>query len=433
MKQMKQVIKYILIFIATVFLLTGVLILTAKIPKEAIAENIKESAGAFHTENEIDRVINKREYTYTHPYSDAMVLNIIYCIDTDNPVASVMEANYHLDKDQQYINYDFENLVQQEGEGNTEYIRYWHGSMSVLRPLLVFFNLDEIYILNKILVAVLTLILIILLAKTKIKELLITFIIGIVMCAVITIPNCLMYTWTYLIMLIVSIIAIFLEKKNKNTNILYFISGIITCYFDFLCTELLSIVVPIVLILVIRYKNGKIKNFKEGLKYIVISLALWGIGYVGMWAAKWILASIILKINALDYVVDKAMIRVNKDERLDGEKNIYMQAIWKNIHALYPINIVKRVYKLLIIPVFIVEYIVIFIKKQNKKEFWFPLLLLIFATIPYIRYIILVSHSYAHYFFTFRMQMASIMCILLAIYYSTDINKYDLKIKKKKK
>ena len=42
----------------------------------------------------------------------------------------------------------------------------------------------------------------------------------------------------------------------------------------------------------------------------------WGLAYVGMWFAKWIIASIVLKINAFDYVINEAIERICGDKQL---------------------------------------------------------------------------------------------------------------------
>ena len=196
--------------------------------------------------------------------------------------------------------------------------------------------------------------------------------------------------------------------------------------------------VPILLILVIRYKQNRLTNFKEGFKFLVISTILWGIGYIGMWFAKWILASIILKINAFDYVIDNAIERINGgNTAIIRTDNIYIRAIVDNLLTLFPINIQKRVERLYFIPVIIIIFVLVFIKKKNWRELWFPALLLIIAITPYIRYLILADHSYRHYFFTFRLQMISIIALILAIVYSIDKNianyNINLNIFKKKK
>ena len=119
-------------------------------------------------------------------------------------------------------------MIENKELGNTQYLRYWHGYIGIIRILLVFFNLGQIYIFNAIILSVLTIILIVLLIKNKAYALIISFITGLIMCAVNVVPFCLEYTWMFYIMLITSILAVFWKDNIKRLNTLFFITGILT-------------------------------------------------------------------------------------------------------------------------------------------------------------------------------------------------------------
>ena len=410
---MKKILKYIIIFFIVLALLFSILVITAKIPRELIEENIKESTDIFWKFSAEDN--SDTPYNIKHYYADAMILYIIYYIDTDNVLESVMEAKYYSSNQDETISFAVDDVIE-NNEANTQYIRYWHGSMSILRPLLIFFNIQQIYVINAVLILLLILILLIKLRKNK--ELVVAILIGLVMCAIWTVPFCQEYTWTFYIMLIASIILVELEKRKKNINILFFITGMITCYLDFLTNEIITLFVPLIILLVIKYKKNEINNFKEGVKLIGYPILLWGIGYIGMWCAKWILASIILKVNALDYVIGPAMKRINGTEGTAG--NYTSDIIPRNIKNLFPIAfLIEEGYIYWILGAIII-FELIFIRKKEIKKLWFSLLLLIIAIIPYIRYLVLENHSYLHYFFTFRSQIITIIAIVLAMVYSLD-------------
>lgn len=440
---MKKTIKYIIIFIVTVLILFLLLVVTALIPREKIEDNIRESTETFYYDKnkkilEKTEVLGEEQYEYRHIYADAMLLNIIYYIDTSNPIESIMEAKYYSEDGEKQITYDFNKMIDEQHEANVQYIRYWHGSMSVIRPLLTFLNLNQIYVLNAIILLIGTIILIIIFIKYNLKELAIAYILGLIMCTAIVVPFCLEYYWTFLIMTIVSILSIILYKKGKNLNTLFMITGIITCYFDFLSTELITILVPVLIILTISYKENKISNFKNGFKFLIISIIFWCIGYIGMWISKWILASIILKINALDYVINDMLFRINgtgNPERtiLARATNLPLRAVDKNIRTIFPIQFLinQKVLTIVILCIIITE--IIFIRKKDIKKLWFSGLLLIISIIPYIRYLILASHSFSHYFFTFRAQIVTIIGIVLAIIYSIDEDIAKIEINRKKK
>lgn len=408
----KIILKYILIFITILLIAFGLLGATAKIPKQAIMEKMQESVSFFKESAGMDEIQKRREYTGLHYYADSILMNIIYCIDSEKPVESVMWARYY-ETVKADVNNDFIKVVEKDKEPNQQYIRYWHGSMVILRPLLVFFNFEQILLINKITMWILAIILLVILFK-KSKTLAVAYIISMVMIAFPIVPMCLEYTWTFYIMLIASILAILIEKKgDKHFLALIFITGMLTCYFDFLTTEIITLFVPLVLVLYIRKKEGRISSFKEGFLLLIKATVLWGIAYIGMWLAKWLLTSFIFHVNVIQYVKDNAMLRINGLQGLTSYQEMYLGAIFKNWHNLYPINIVKRNSHLIIGVVVFVAIILVSFDWKNIKKKWMAPILLIMALAPYARYLILANHSYRHAFFTFRNQMITVICIVL--------------------
>ena len=138
----------------------------------------------------------------------------------------------------------------------------------------MFFNFEQILLINKITMWILAIILLAILFK-KSKTLTVAYIISMVMIAFPIVPMCLEYTWTFYIMLIASILAILIEKKgDKHFLALIFITGMLTCYFDFLTTEIITLFVPLVFVLYIRKKEGRISSFKEGFLLLIKATVL---------------------------------------------------------------------------------------------------------------------------------------------------------------
>ena len=432
------ILKYLSLFLVTLLILFTLLVLAAKIPRENIQENIMESQQAFTNNQQLEKKVKKFDKTLLHAYADAILLNIIYCIDSENPVESVMEAKYYSKFENDLISNNIQELIEDNGKwelkGNVQYMRYWHGSISIIRPLLTILNLQQIYRLNAVILLVLAIILIIYLIKKKQKNVAIALIVGFVMCSVFIVPFSLEYTWMFLLMLITSILAIKIEKSDKKLNILFFIIGIITCYLDFLTTEIITILVPVIIVLMIRYQENRITNFKQGFQFVLRSCLLWFISYVAMWFAKWILASVILRINALEYVKNNAMLRINGEIADISKQMLPLEAIVRNFFALYPFNMIENKIQLIILPVILFIIEIIFIRKKDRKELWISALLLLIATIPYIRYMVLANHSYYHSFFNFRSQLRTIISLILAMISSFDekLVKKEIKFRKKR-
>lgn len=424
-----NLLKYIGIFLITVLVLFLLLILTAKIPKEKITDNLKESLQFFKDNRGIEMLSSRREYRYIHYYADSILLNIIYGIDSDNTVKSVLEAKYY-ETIRADVNNDFIKVVEQDLEPNQEYLRYWHGSMAILRPLLVFFNMEQIYLMNKVALWGLAAALLILLFF-KSKKVAIIYVISMVLIAFQYVPMCFEYSWTFYIMFIASIIAIICDKRSRGNSWLYklfFVTGIVTCYLDFLTTEIITVLVPLLLVIYIRKEENRITGFKETFKFICISCVLWFCGYGLMWFAKWIIASLVLGINAMEYVKDNLLLRINGLQGMPNHKILYEYVISENFYTLYPINILKKKTVTTVMYVVLGILLLVFDWKNIKKK-WFALLTFLISLAPYVRYLILANHSYRHSFFTFRSQIITIIGLGIVI---IECLNYKLLLKKVK-
>ena len=405
-----NILKYILVFVLAVTIGFGLLVLTAKIPKKAIQNNMKESVQFYKDNVGIDRKYGGQE-TYLHYYADSILLNIIYNINSEKPVQSVLWSNYY-ETFKMDINRDFILTVEQEKKANTQYLRYWHGSMVILRPLFVIFNVNQIYALNAVLLWGLAIALFVLLFIRH-KKLAFVYLLALIMATFYIVPKCFEYTWMFYIMFIVSIISILNEKKKKNSwfYMLFFITGIITCYLDFLTTEIITLFVPMLLVLGIRKKENRIKSFKDVAFFVVISSILWLIGYAGMWLAKWGLAGVILNINPIEYVKENMMHRIYGYFGIMKVGGFDFSAIKRNFWTLYPlVNVENDIAKIwigasfVLIPTLTIDW-------NNLKNKWIAIVYLLIALAPYARYYVLTAHSQSHFFFTYRSQIITIIAV----------------------
>ncbi len=162
MKNIKIILKYILIFIVLICLYVAMMVLSSIIPSSAIKENVTKSSEYLkqYGEKEIVDLKYKKEEIFL--FTDALMLNTAYSIDSENPIESALLArkNYipgqtqtiskdreknlgaskiHTDKNGNIFQVD-ELYGLMHGENITEsfeYARYWHGYLILLRPLLL--------------------------------------------------------------------------------------------------------------------------------------------------------------------------------------------------------------------------------------------------------------------------------------------------------
>lgn len=86
-------------------------------------------------------------------------------MDTENTLKSAMEDKYYQTEEGRP---DLEDAINNQSQGNTQYMRYWHGSMTIIRPGLMIFNIQQIYIFFSIILLILMIILFVLLIKKRI-------------------------------------------------------------------------------------------------------------------------------------------------------------------------------------------------------------------------------------------------------------------------
>lgn len=413
-----NVLKYIAVFILTVAVATALLVAAALIPREAVKDNMTESA-RFLLEGELfGEKTNGIDGSTIDRYADSILLGIAYQYDNEHPFESVMESAYYF-TEYQNENVNLYDAVTEGYEANQQYMRYWHGSIAVVRPLMIFFNIQQIYIINAVIIAGLTVWLMVILIRNKAYLPAVAAACGLILTSSWYVPMSLEYTWTYIIMLFASCIGTLRTFKGsmKNTGLFFMITGMITSYMDFLTTETLTLLVPLLLIIWIDIRDEGHADVKKILK----SVLFWSIGYVGMWLMKWGLAAVILRENVMPYIT------AHISERLGGDIGVapwryYTGAITRNIRHLFPweygpVGIAGGVFIILA-----AAYICYVYKRKNinKRNI---LIYLILAIIPYIRYIVLHNHSYVHSFFTYRAQMATIMAAVMIVGETAEVRR----------
>ncbi len=434
-KVILEILKYIGIFTLSVGIAFGILVLAAMIPKDKIDKNIKESVPFFKENQGIERYKFGKEYTYIHYYADSIIFNIIYGMDPEKPVESVLWSKYY-ETFKMDINRDFITAVEKNKEPNQQYLRYWHGSVAILRPLLTVLNVNQIFVLNKIILWGLAIVLFVILF-IKDKKLSIIYLISMIMTVFYIVPMCFEYSWAYHIMFIVAIIAILTEKTKGDSWLskLFFITGIATCYFDFLTTEIITVFVPLLLVLAIRKKENRLGTFKGTLWLVIKVSILWLIGYAAMWLAKWCLAAVILDINPIPYVKDNLLQRVYGMHGFMVKGKLSDYGIKKNFWTTYPLSMINGNVPRIWLLAGTITTIALIFDWNNLKGKWFSLIMIAISTMPYARYYVLTSHSTTHFFFTFRSQMITIIALGLVVtecFNYNLVNKIWNKIKKRR-
>ena len=178
---MRKLFRYIYAYSITAILLLCCLLAAASIPKSAIEENAIASAeflaadpAVFHYQ------VENAPASIRDQYADANLLNIAYYFDPEQPLKSIVWDYYYLGDDLT-ANESFLKAVKENPPADKEYLRYWHGSLTIVRPLLVFLSIDQIYILHVVILIILLAALMYLLLENKYRMEIVALSIALVM------------------------------------------------------------------------------------------------------------------------------------------------------------------------------------------------------------------------------------------------------------
>lgn len=278
------------------------------------------------------------------------------------------------------------------------YDRYWHGYMVFLRPLLLVLNLTQIRILNLVIMVVLLLWICKLMGEKVSKAYRGLFLYSLLFFMPFTIPFCMQFcTSTYVMLIALIVLLRNYEWLQQGARMTYYfmIIGMTVVYVDYLTFPLVTFGIPvIVLMLMDKSEDTLWKKLVRVIRYGID----WSIGYVGLWAAKWVIASAVLQRNVIKEGVEQVLFRSSSTPDM-GDFKITVLKAWGSNVCNY-VNIVYLV--IILIGLIWVCYKIRPSKYQLMEILRTEGIYLLIATMPFVWYGVFKNHSYSHGSFTFR-------------------------------
>lgn len=404
----KKLCKYLInsLFILLISANIGSILLIAvySLPASPMRENVARGTQVYNLEGNFPEIaIGYRSTKLDNDTDATMLANAVYPVsDIIKDAFNVPMIGYKDRNDRLTSLLDYVNHV--EGPTYvTTYPRYWHGYLIILKPLLLFFDFSDIRVLNMTVQFLLIVLCIFLMAKTKQSRYVPAFFTLIVIWNPVTISLSFQNSTCFYITIlaIIFLLSVFQKRQIVKHNLPYFflLIGIITVYFDFLTYPLVTLGVPLVI-----WLNEKENNLKQNLKDIIICSAFWGIGYIGMWLEKWIIASFVLKMNIITDAISQFL--HHSSNELEGITFSNWECIGRQVSVL-----LKWPYLLLLIGTleFILiknrKNILLLLEKQNTISFIVSKIVpyLLLCLYPFIWFCIASSHCYNNPKFTYRL------------------------------
>ena len=467
---------------ATIVICIALLFVTALIPQNALQKNMEKSSDYYNNHQMFDHVTDYMFLSRQDNYADCILTNIIYHIDQNNLAESILSASYYNPEDEG-VQTSFAYAVGSKVEPNVDYSRYWHGSMVLLRPLFIIFDIAGVRMVLGILILIMTVWFEVLLFKNHYSVFGVCYAIGLMLVSVWMCAFCVEYAMPFVVMSVeLPVLLVLLtrayEKKdaqnltqkrndknsekheadncklnnrklinrklinrkpiNRKPEVLLWAvlacAGIVTAFVDFLTTETVTFTMAYVLYLIVKNRHDQMKPIKEELICLIKSGIVWLGSYGLMIALKWALALVVLGKDAFFNALSQAALRISGDATLGNVTGAEVVsdyerisgALWRNIGCIYPFKSTMS-YGTAMIFILLVGLVVfsIWYLFRGKTKSCINKVLAIVSLLPVMRFLVLNNHSYIHFFFTYRALLVSVVVIMyiLACYVNGFVRK----------
>lgn len=367
------------------------------IPVDKIDTNVQESVYIFEHEGTYPSVSAHCMSKLDNWTDSIMLLNALY-----SGQESVIEKSmvvYHQrvhgkNPTESLINYYAEEEEWEEMSVRG-YARYWHGYLIFLKPLLMCMNYGTLRIVNLVIQTILNIVLAVILYRKKLSHYIIPYLLSVCLIMPLTTAYSLQFSSVFYIFTIGSIILLWKNDKWKGTEkYLYFflILGILTSYFDFLTYPVATLGVPLIFFICLNKETRIVKNIVN----IIVYSCSWGIGYIGMWAGKWLVATALTQENI---IVDAFKAIGTRSSMSDsaGVGISFFEVLYRNIGAFIENPLMLGVL------LYILVCLAVVIKKKLHKEFFECVIVFgVVGLFPFVWYFYTSNHSYIHFWFTYK-------------------------------
>lgn len=423
---MKCAVKILKTYVLLLVMFTVAIVAVHTIPSDSIRNSVAKSAGYIDKEGIFFKVFGFPLFQIDN-MTDCMMLNLAVYADDSHPVSASM-LNYYGYNDsgsRGYFNMasDTETLALR-GNGSVGdvmmYGRYWHGYQVVLRPLLVFLDYQQIRTLNYVLLFSLMLVLAAMLYSYAGSAVALLFLLSLLAVSFPIVPLAIQFSTCFYIAFVSSIVVLrfpSVVSDRCKLAVLFFVTGALTSYFDFLTTPQITLGLP----LICSFISGRVRGSR--LRHVVGMCSVWLLGYSLLWTSKWGMAYLLTDSgpDVLETAIGSFILRTSDSVYFGGEQMRISQFAGIVLSRLGVAGLclagLVAAGVLALVAAYIYRY------RRNLREYDY--LLCISAIVP-VWYLLLRNHSLQHFFFTWRAIFVTVFGLALFAYYNYKSKKQSL-------
>ncbi|MCM1099918.1 MAG: hypothetical protein NC079_06540 [Clostridium sp.] len=379
--------------------LAGVLLLWLAycLPVEPMREHVYQSLPLLEREFEAENLIAEYPGTFMGGFTDCLMLeNAIYRSDAHSLWEQILcmyrgESGTGDGWATGYSLSDYLAGIPQPAE--VSYARYWHGYLVVLKPLLWLTTFPSIRLVAAWAQPLLIGLVVLVCCRRKDRFPALAFLVSVPFLYYFSLFTSLSLSICFYILTIALSAQLSLEGEIRRRGWygeFFVLVGMATAYFDFLTYPLVTLGFPLCVYL--YYDRGSVaKRFRNMLLYS----AEWGIGYMGLWMMKWILAEIFTGEKVIADGLKTLAARTGAVESAAGSG--FAKVLWSNISpfANWGFGLLAAG-----IAVWLCVYIVRHRRNICRESFLGGGLLLLVALYPFVWFFLTQNHSSEHSIFT---------------------------------
>ncbi len=413
------------VFLGTLGGLWLLLTASAAIPNELLKKQMERSALSYGGREAFSFERGEKWNGISDNYADAILLNVSWNMGRDKPFLSAMDTWYYSGKEMG------ENaglyLTVTEGRlPDTDYTRYWHGTAMAVRLFHLFTDVEGMKMAGLGAVIVLAGLTMVLLIRQGHGCLALALLLSMGAVQIWNIGLSLEYEPAFVLCFFLSPLYLWLERKgDMGLTCLSVAGGALVGFFDFLTTETVVILTPLILVESVRAREKRLgKGWKE-LKLMVRCGLSWCLAYGGTFLVKWAAASLVTGENKFLLAFSSAGERVGGSlpgESMGSFARIHM-AVAANLTVMFGgesrMELVRTAAGLL--AAFLLLGSVLYLFYQDLGNGNGVRMILLLGSVVIVRYMVLSNHSYLHEFFTYRALMSTVLSVLVSLSLSMEL------------
>lgn len=282
-------------FVVTVLLGIVLLIAGCFLPQESIQRHLRQSMEELHREGMYSLVGDRMYNSVLDMSTDLLIVTESYLTNAED-IRTVFSNPYYWSDSEEFNYMDaLDELLNGNTPGETiHYVRYWMGFRFLIRALLTILNFYEIRRLLAVSFFSMWAFACYVISKKVGENIALALAMSVILVKPQVVSSCMQYSCCFLIAFGAIVLLPMCRKKNISMEAFFMEIGVLTMFFDFYSTPVITFGFPLVFLYFLEEQKGRHLTIKA-----MISLCLsWAFGYILMWFAKLALTTVFTDINA---------------------------------------------------------------------------------------------------------------------------------------